>query len=162
MANTVRPRGAMPKGVVLRANQYVAGGTIYPGDLVKQKNDGTLVVVTAGDAAIGVAASYAVSTNDVLVYDHPDQEYVIQSSSANPGAQTDLNLNYSVVATAGSSTYKMSRMALDGTTGNTTASLTLKALNYEKRPDNALSTNCDVVVIINNHQLKGGTGTAGV
>lgn len=161
MANTVKPRGARPYGVLLRATTYQAGGTVYPGDLVKTNSSGQVVAASASDALLGAALGYATTGLDILVADHPDQQYSIQSDDANPGAQTDILLNYNFVATSGSSTYKDSRMALDGSTGATTATLPLKVLGYENRPDNALSTNCDCLVIINNHQLKGGTGTAG-
>lgn len=163
MANAVKPQGAKPYGVILRAQPYVAGGVIYPGDFVIQNSSGFMVVATATTALCGVAATYASASGvAVLVYDHPDQLFVVQSSGAFPAAQTDFVLNYNIVATAGSATYKASRMALDGSASATTATLPLKALTYENRPDNALSANCDVIVAINNHFLKGGTGTAGV
>lgn len=162
MANAVKPRGAQPYGQIYRAQLYVSGGAVYPGDFVSTNSSGQVVAASASSALLGVAANYtSASGKDLLVYDHPDQMFVVQSDDTNPGAQTDFNLNYDIVATSGNTTYNASRMALDGSTGATTATLPLKALSYEKRPDNALSAECDVVVLINNHQLKGGTGTAG-
>lgn len=162
MANTVKPRGAWPVQELRRANAYQSGGVVYPGDFVVHNSAGQVVAATATQALLGVALGYASASGlDLLVADHPDQMFAVQSSSASPSAQTELNLNYNIVATAGSSAYKMSRMALDGSATATTATLPLRALFLEKTPLNAIGTNDDVIVIINNHQLKGGTGTVG-
>lgn len=162
MANTARPCGARPYGASARANRYVAGGTIYPGDFVLQDATGTVVVGTASAALCGVAQTYATSGDDILIWDDPDQRFIIQSDGTNPDAQTDIGLNYNVTATAGNSTYKVSRMALDDNTDNTTATLPLKLLGIEARPDNALGATADCIVQINNHQFGSHTGTAGV
>lgn len=163
MANTAKPRGAYPVQELRRANVYVSGGVVYPGDFVTQSSSGTVVAATATQALIGASLGYASAASvDLLIADHPDQMFAIQSDDSNPSAQTDFNLNYNIVATAGSSAYRMSRMALDGSTSATTATLPLKALFLEKTPLNSLAASADVIVVINNHQLKGGTGSAGV
>jgi hypothetical protein len=164
-SNTVNPTGARPWGEVRRANWYVSGGAIYPGDWLIQNSSGQVVVATSSTALCGVAATYtSASTQAVLVYDHPDQTFVVKSSGTYPATQADFLYNFDVITTAGSSTYKLSRMALNGGTHQlTTATIPLKALTYDNRPDNVLgNSNLDVVVIINNHSLKGGTGTTGV
>lgn len=162
MANLDQPRGFRPAGTVLSASAYRAGGTIYPGDLVKLNSDGNAVVVEAGDASCGAALSYATSGQDVIVADDPSQKFVAQADDASIDAQTDINLNYNVLATAGSVMYKMSRMEIDASTGATTATLPLKVLSVERRVDNELGASVECVVKINNHQLAGSTGTAGV
>lgn len=163
MANADRPRGAKPTNREARVSKYQAGGAIYPGDFVKFDSDGEVVAASASNALCGVAAGYAAAQGDeILVYDAPDQEFVVQADSADIDAQTDINLNYNIVATAGNSTYKMSRMELDGDTGATTATLPLKLLRIDDRIDNALGASVDCIVVINNHQRKGSTGTAGV
>lgn len=162
MANNDQPRGLQPVGGVKSANRYKAGSEIFPGDAVNQKNDGTVEQADASEALIGVALNYAASGEDVIVCDSPDQRYRVQADSDDVDAQTDIGLNYNIVATAGDSTYRQSRMELDGDSGDTTATLPLKLLAIDERPDNALGASVDCVVKINNHQLAGGTGTAGV
>lgn len=162
MANTIKPRGAWPYGQVVRANVYLSGGAVYPGDFVSTSSDGTVVAAASTTALLGVALGYAsASGKSLLISDHPDQLYGIQSSTSSPSAATDFNLNYDIVATGGSTAYKMSRMALKGDSSGTTATLPLKALFISPTPLNAASAESDVVVAINNHQLKGGTGTLG-
>lgn len=157
MANQDRPQGFQPKGEPIRVNAYQAGGTIYPGDAVKQDANGQVVSASAGDALLGVALGKAVSGEDVQVADDPDQEFVVQADGADVDAQTDINLNYDIVATAGSSAYNISRMELDSDTGATT-SAQLRLLGIDKREDNALGAQVDCIVMINEHQLKGTTG----
>lgn len=163
MANKDRPNGATPFGKPLRVGAYVADAICYPGDFVKQHVDGTVEPVSAGaTGAIGVAANYAAADAEVMVWDHPDQKFVVQSDSTNPDAQADIGLNYNLVATGGSTTYKASRMELDDNTGATDSNLPLKLLGIERQVGDALGANAKCIVTINNHQLSGGTGTLGV
>lgn len=163
MANADRPNGFRPQGEILRVRPYKASGVIYPGDAVTQEAGGRVGAAAATNALIGVAATYASGADvEVLVYDHPDQLFVGQCDGADVDAQTDIGLNYSILATAGNSTYKLSRMEVDSSTQATTAALELKVLGIDRAIDNALGEFCKVVVKINNHQLSGGTGTLGV
>jgi hypothetical protein len=135
---------------------------VYPGDFVKFDSNGQVVAASAGDALCGVAAEYAVVNGDLLVWDHPDQLFYCQADDATIDAQTDINLNYDILATAGSSAYKISRMEIDASTQATTATLPIKVLGIEARSGNALGANVSCVCKINNHQLGSHTGTAGV
>jgi hypothetical protein len=154
MANADKPVGAVPYGKTCSLQRYVAGGTIYPGDFVKIGNDGKVVVASASNALLGVAASYAVASGDVMVYDDPEQKFVIQSDDATePAAQTAVGLNFNIVATAGDSSYKASRMELDGNTGATSSVLPLRLIELAIAPDNAFGAQAKCVVKINNHQL---------
>lgn len=163
MANLDQPKGFEPKGEALRENKYVAAGVIYPGDAVSLDSSGRAVAASATSALAGVCNSYASAAGaSVNVWDHPDQQFYVQADEADIDAQTDIGLNYDLLATAGSSAYKMSRMELDSSTGATTATLPLKLLGIDERPNNALGAQVDCIVKINNHQLAGGTGTAGV
>ena len=163
MANSDKPRGAVPKGIPLRQNRYVAGGTVYPGDFVAFDNAGKVVAGTDTGAALGVAANYATTGQNLDVYDHPDQLFVIQSDDATePAAQTACNLNYEIEATTGDTLFKTSRMEFDGSTGATNSNLPIKLLSVEGVPGNDFGGYADCIVKINNHQLTGGTGTLGV
>jgi len=162
MANRDEPQGFRPCGVPLRVNPYTAGGTIYPGDPVKLKSDGTIEVADTTAALCGIAASYAIVGETVLVFDHPDQQFIGQSDSADIDAATDLNINYAVVLGTASTAYRLSRAEIDGDSGVSNSNYPLKALRLEPKAGNALGANADIVVKINNHQLAGGTGTTGV
>ncbi len=172
MANADLPRGFKPSGRIYHVGIYVAGGTIYPGDMVKFETGAAnttqfrarVVAATAGAAACGVAANYAVSGDVIRVYDDPAQLFVGQGDDASFDANEDLGLNASILATAGDSTFKTSRMEIDASTLNTTATLECKILGIVKRQDgkNAFGANAELIFKINNHQLGSHTGTAGV
>lgn len=167
MANISRPRGFEPKGLPLRLNEYQSGGVICPGDAVILTSAGQVAAVAADGseytgAILGVAQSYAsAAAVGVKVADHPDQQFIVASDGTHPNAQTDLNLNYSIIATAPDTHYFISRQVLKNGSGATTATLPLKLLAIVPQPLNSLAANADCIVAINNHQLKGGTGTAG-
>jgi hypothetical protein len=153
MANKDQVQGLRPWGSVKSAKRYTAGGTVYPGDMVKMDANGLIVQCAASDSSIGVAMEYCTSGNKVLVADHPDQKFIVQSDDNSIDAQTDIGLNYDIVVAAADTTYKRSGMELDGSTGATTATLPLRLLAVHESPDNALGANVDVIVKINNHQL---------
>ena len=163
MANLDQPKGLEPWGECLRSRPYVAGGTVYPGDTLKQEDTGKLIVATASDACIGVCLSYGVSGDEILVADHPDQEFMVQSDDATePAAQTAIGLNYNLIYGSANTTYRTSGVELDGSTGATTATLPVKALRLAPIVGNAFGANAKLIVKINNHQLGSHTGTAGV
>lgn len=160
MANADQPTGFKPRGPIKSVAVALAGGTIYPGDAIKRDANGKVVVVSASNASCGVALHYAVSGDDVVYCDDPDQKYVVQADGSDIDAQTDINLNYNIVATSGDTAYKISRMELDSDTGATDSTLPLRLLSIDKRPDNALGAQVDCIVKINNHQDR--TGAEGV
>jgi hypothetical protein len=172
--NVARPRGFRPKGAAVRENRYQANTStpIYPGDAVTLTAAGTVASATAGQALVGVSNSYysgvlpsGQTSVDVMVWDDPDQLFYVNASGAVPELQTDFNTNYNILATAGSTQFKVSRQQLDSTSASTTATLQLKLLDFDPRPNDNLASgnpNVDCIVAINNHQLKGGTGTVGV
>lgn len=163
MANKDIPRGFEPVGKVRQSVELTAGGAIYPGDCVHFEADGKVDAAAASEAIAGVALSYAAADGDsVLVCTDPNQLYRVQASGSDIDAQTEINLNYDILATAGNSTYKQSRQELDSTSGGTTATLQVKLLKVEPRPDNALGDQVDCIVKINNHQMGEHTGTAGL
>jgi len=154
MANVDRPAGAAPFGEPLRANSHQSGGVVYPGDLVKMNSSGQVVVAAANDALLGAAVGYAsASGQDILVADHPDQQFVIQADDSDIDAQTDVGQNADILATAGSSAYKLSRMELDSSTIASDSTLPLRILGVEAAVDNAFGANVKCIVRINKHQL---------
>jgi hypothetical protein len=97
----------------------------------------------------------------VLVADSDDTVYEVQYTGTI--AATSFNKNVNVVDAGGSTVTGFSGETLDGTTVATTATLPIKIHGAVQKVDNDISSaNPKVLVIINNHQLSGGTGTAGV
>lgn len=172
MANVDLPRGFRPMGDIKSIGIYTAGGTIYPGDAVKfdagdnntTEFRGRVVAGTAGAALCGVALNYATAGQKVRVADDPSQLFIGQADESDFDNNQDFSLNASILATAGNSTYKVSRMEVDSSTLNTTATLELKILGAVDRHDgkNALGANVELIFKINNHQLGSHTGTAAV
>lgn len=172
MANVNDPTGFKPYGELKHVGIYIAAGTIYPGDAV-EAHAGTSsttkrrMQVAAADSGplIGVALNYAVAGEVVRVADDPMQLFlgVSTSSSTAYDNQDDLGQNDIIVATAGNSTYKCSRMAIGGGQG-LTATIEVKVMGILDRQDgkNELGAYTKVIFKINNHQLSGGTGTLGV
>lgn len=154
--------GAQLFGRGHQCNVYVAQSTIYKGDFVKKNAAGTVERAAASDALLGVAMNDAAASGEVLVADHPDQQFMIQADDATIDAQTDIGLNYDIVVGTADTTYKRSAMELDASTQATTAALPLKLVRIVSAPDNALGANVKCVVRINNHQNGSHTGTAGV
>jgi len=155
MANGDRPAGFKPFGKALRVSPYVAGEAIYPGDCVRMQADGKLDVAAASESLLGVAASYAAADGDeVLVWDDPNQMFIGQCDGSDVDAQTDIGLNYNLVATAGNTTYRTSRQEIDSDSQATDSNLPFRSHYIETRPDNALGAQVELVVSINNHQLQ--------
>lgn len=114
--------------------------------------------VTSLDAPVYRAAS---TDRYVLVSDDPTIVYEAQCTGTL--ATADIGLNASPDVTAGSTTTGASGMSIDLATKATTATLPLKLVGFPSRPDNNIGdTYVNAYVVINNHQFKGGTGTAGV
>jgi hypothetical protein len=158
MANKDQSRGFEPYGRLRKTGTYQAGGTVYPGDMLKLSSGGQVVQCAAGAAAsIGVALSYATSGNDVLVADDPDQEFVGQADDATIAAQTNINLNYNITVGTASTIFRRSAMEVDASTGATDSNLPVKVLRINPAVDNALGDQVDVVFKINNHQLSSST-----
>lgn len=160
MANANRAKGLQPYEDIKRESPYVAGGTIYPGDVVRMDNAGKVVAASADTSPnIGVSAQYATSGQECKVWDHPEQKFVCQADDdgAVSISQSNAGLNYQIVATTGSTAYKQSRQELDASSAATDSNLPLRMLAIQPAVDNAAGVNAKVVVVLNNHQRKAGT-----
>jgi len=162
MANSDRPKGFEPKGKPLRVNKYIAGGEVFPGDCVHMEDDGKVDAAVAAETILGVSLSRAADGEDLLVSDDPNQLYIVQADGSDIADQTDINLNYDILATAGSTAFDISRQELDSSSQNTTATLQCKLVAKEDRPDNELGAQVDCIVRLNNQNYAGGTGTVGI
>jgi hypothetical protein len=150
-------------------------GAIFQGDLVKQLTGGTVSRAAAGSAVpvVGVFngcqytdpttseqvfSNYypgAVAADDIIAFivDDPDVVFEVQADDTFPVA--DLFGNFDIVdqSTTGDTRSGRSNMELDVTTGATTTTLPLKALDISQDPDNddVASANTNVMVVIQNH-----------
>jgi len=166
-------------------NRYrIASGyatAIYQGDLVAMVTGGGIERVAAGGSGLilGVFngcqytdptsgkptwSNYypgSVSASDIMatIIDSPDATFEIQANAAFPVA--DLAGNFDIVdqSPVGDTTSGTSRMELAVSTGATTATLPLKAIDISQDPENSdvSSANTNVIVKINNHLFSGGT-----
>lgn len=165
-------------------NRYrIASGyatTIYQGDLVAVVTGGGIERVAAGGSGLilGVfngcsfenssgaqiyANLWTASTTGTNIFanviDDPNAVFEIQADAAFPVA--DLFGNFDIVdqSPVGSATSGNSRLELDVSTGATTATLPLKAIDISQDPENSdvSSANTNVMVKINNHLFSAGT-----
>lgn len=159
MSNASRAHGLQPYEDIKRVSPYVAGGTIYPGDIVRMGTDGKVAAASADtNPNLGVSAQYATTGQECKVWDDPDQKFVCQADSGGSIsiAQTDAGLNYQIVATTGSTAFKQSRQELDASSGASDSNLPLRMLAISPAIDNAAGVQAKVVVVLNNHQRKAG------
>lgn len=99
----------------------------------------------------------------LLVADDPNLIFEAQASASGSFTSVDVGLNAGVRATAGNTSTGSSGMDVDLGAKAATATLPLKIVGFPYRPDNNIGDSfVSLYVTINNHQYKGGTGTAGV
>ena len=187
MANKDAPFGLKPIGKVgqnrdaqgLSEYSIAASATaIYFQDPVEILATGTIGVAAASDALLGslngvfftdassskpTFANHLDASNtatDIVgfVSDDPYERFEIQADGATAAA--DVGLNADIVYAAGSSPDYVSKVELQ-TSDQKTGTAQLRILAISKDPDNntAGSANVNLVVLINEHQLK---ATAGV
>jgi len=156
MASLDRPKGFEPYGVVRHIGIYESGAEIFRGDAVALASDGQVDPAAAGNGTriLGVAAEYvAASGTDLRVYDHVDQEFVVQADETELDLQTDIGSTANILATAGNSQFEHSRMELDSSDLGTTTDAQLRVMRIEKNVNNVLGAQAEAVVRINVHEL---------
>jgi len=150
-------------------------GAIFQGDLVKQLTGGTVSRAAAASTVpvVGVFngcqytdpttseqvfSNYypgSVAADDIIAFivDDPNVVFEVQADDTFPVA--DLFGNFDIVdqSTTGDTRSGRSNMELDVTTGATTTTLPLKAIDISQDPDNddVASANTNVMVVIQNH-----------
>ena len=150
-------------------------GAIFQGDLVKQLTGGTVSRAAASSTVpvVGVfngcqftdptskevtfsnhyPGSVAAADIIAFVIDDPDVVFEVQADDTFP--QADLFGNFDIVdqSTTGDTSSGRSNVELDVTTGATTTTLPLKAIDISQDPDNSDvgNANTNVMVVIQNH-----------
>jgi hypothetical protein len=155
--------------------------SIYQGDLVQVVTGGGIERVAAGGSGLVLGVFngctytdpstgkqkwsnyYPASTNasDIIAFviDAPDTVFEVQGNAAFPVA--DLFGNFDIVdnSPVGDTTSGISNVELAVSTGATTATLPLKAIDISQDPlnDDVATANTNVLVVINNHLFSAGT-----
>lgn len=167
MSNVNAPFGArlvQSEGKEYRVRRYLkkSGNVISENDFVINDATGEIDVAAAGVALLGVSLEHqaASGTSSHAVCDDPEAVFDIQASADLQAA--DVFANADIVATAYDSALNRSKHALDSASIGTTATLQLKILGLTQIASNAYGSYARALVKINNHKLKGGTGTQGV
>ena len=186
MANKDAAFGLRPIGKVgqNRDNQGLSeydiaasASAIYFNDPVEILSTGTIGVAAASDALLGslggvfftdastskptfanhLDASNTATDIKGFVSDDPYERFEVQADGATAAA--DVGLNADIVYAAGSSPDYVSKVELQ-TSDQKTGTAQLRILGISKDIDNneAGSANVNLVVLINEHQLKGTTG----
>ena len=163
--------------------------SLFTNDPVTTLNDGTIGIGVAAAAIRGIfmgckytdtlgsvkfypywPASTTVQTGSTvvaLVIDDPNIVVNMQETNGSGAAGTalalaDRGLNADFYVGAGNTTTGLSGTTLNNATEATTATLNMKILDLTPVPGNVVGSFANWLCTINNHQFKGGTGTAGV
>lgn len=134
---------------------------------INAKLDPVTGAMTAGSIALDTPQYLAASTAGyVLVADSPDLIFEVEATnggSAYSFAVADIQQNCNMYAGSGSTSTGTSAHSADLGDKGTTATLPLKVVGVVNRADNEKTGNyTKIYVQLNNHQYKGGTGTAGL
>jgi len=102
--------------------------------------------------------SVAASDITAFVVDDPDAVFLVDADST--FTRANLFANYSVTNTTGVTQTGISKVQLDHSTGNTTNTLAIQAIDISQDPDNSdtSTSNANILVRINNHFYRSGTG----
>ena len=186
MANKDAAFGLRPMGKVgqNRDNQGLSeydiaasASAIYFNDPVEILSTGTIGVAAASDALLGslggvfftdastskptfanhLDASNTATDIKGFVSDDPYERFEVQADGATAAA--DVGLNADIVYAAGSSPDYVSKVELQTSDQKTgTAQLRILGISKDIENNEADSANVNLVVLINEHQLKGTTG----
>ncbi len=185
MANVNSARGLRLVGHLLGGDPQIRtyykpvglGTACFVGDPVKSGGSADaageyadIALAAAGDVIRGViigfqpvfgspSVNYSAASlaGYVRVCDDPYAIYAVQEDSiGNTIAATMVGENAAIVVAAGSTTTGYSGVMLDSSTHNTTDAA-LRILGVLPKPDNAIGTNAEILVILNDHELKSTT-----
>ena len=142
--------------------RHVATGTV---PIVGVFNGCSYTDPTTGEQVFKNTYPGSISASDIIanIIDDPNVVFEVQADDTFPVA--DLFGNFDIVdaSPVGDTKSGVSNMELDVTTGNTTATLPLKALDVSQDPDNSdvASANTNVLCVIQNHIMgQKGAGLA--
>ena len=156
------------------------GTAIFQGDLVIPTSTGNIEKHTANtsDAVVGVFNGVfytdpttskptfknfypgGIAADDItaFVIDDPDAVFLVDADEA--FTRADLFKNYSVTNTTGVTATGISKAQLDVSVSGTATTFVIQAIDISQDPDNSdtANANANVLVRINNHFYRSGTG----
>lgn len=175
MANTHNARGFVPirgyGGNEPRLRRYKANVTtdIFRGDLVTLLAAGTVattVTTTGSGAVVGVAANRikhgdSTTSQDVWVYDDPNQDFELQDDgvAATP-SQAVVGGTFALVITTGNTTTGISKHELDASQVGVDAADAVIVVGFKTGPTFTIGKYASHIVRLNRHIWK--TGSAGI
>ena len=167
-------------------NRYtIASGyatAIYQGDLVEPLTSGNIQKhgANTSDAVVGVfngcfytdpttkkptfsnhyPGSIAASDITAFIVDDPDAVFLIDADAA--FTRADLFKNYSVTNTTGVTQTGISKVQLDVSVSGVATTFAVQAIDISQDPENSdvTTSNANILVRINNHFYRSGTGLA--
>jgi len=160
------------------------GTAIYQGDMVVPVSTGNIERHTAGNAAAVVGVFNGVFYNDpttqkptyknyypggvtptqgdvtAFVVDDPDAVFLMDADLS--FVRADLFKNYSVTNTTGVTQTGISKVQLDVSASGIASTFAVQAIDISQDPDNSDTSvsNANILVRINNHFFRSGTGIA--
>ena len=160
------------------------GTAIYQGDLVIPVSTGNIERHTAGNGTAVVGVFNGVFYNDpttqkptyknyypgsvtptqgditAFVVDDPDAVFLMDADQS--FTRADLFKNYSVTNATGTTATGISQVQLDVSASGTATTFAVQAIDISQDPDNSDVTvsNANILVRINNHFFRSGTGIA--
>jgi hypothetical protein len=160
------------------------GTAIYQGDLVIPVSTGNIERHTAGNGTAVVGVFNGVFYNDpttqkptyknyypggvtptqgditAFVVDDPDAVFLMDADQS--FTRADLFKNYSVTNATGTTATGISQVQLDVSASGTQTTFAVQAIDISQDPDNSDVTvsNANILVRINNHFFRSGTGIA--
>ena len=160
------------------------GTAIYQGDMVVPVSTGNIEIHTAGNAAAVVGVFNGVFYNDpttqkptyknyypggitptqgditAFIVDDPDAVFLSDADAA--FTRADLFKNYSVTNTTGVTQTGISKVQLDVSASGIASTFAVQAIDISQDPDNSDTSvsNANILVRINNHFFRSGTGIA--
>ena len=158
------------------------GTAIFQGDLVIPTSTGNIEKHTANtsDAVVGVFNGVfytdpttskptfknfypgSINASDIVAFvvDDPDAVFLADADAA--FTRADLYKNYSMTNTTGVTATGISKAQLDVSVSGVTATFAIQAIDISQDPDNSdtSNANANVLVRINNHFYRSGTGIA--
>lgn len=175
MANVDNARGFKPmrgsSGGEPRMRRYKANVTtdIFQGDVVQMLAAGTVksITTTTGNGAIiGVAAnrvdaSIQATSQDLWVYDDPDQEFEVQDDgeAATP-SQAVVGATFALILTTGNTTTGLSKHEIDASAAGAAATDPVLVEGFKEGPTFEIGKYANHIVKLNRHLYK--TGSAGI
>ena len=160
------------------------GTAIYQGDMVVPVSTGNIERHTAGNAAAVVGVFNGVFYNDpttqkptyknyypgsvtptqgditAFIVDDPDAVFLSDADAA--FTRADLFKNYSVTNTTGVTQTGISKVQLDVSASGIASTFAVQAIDISQDPENSDTSvsNANILVRINNHFFRSGTGIA--